>query len=217
VPVGATAPFSSGVVDHVGTSRSRYRWTAAGAVTRDPGVPASESFRGPTQVYTCGQNSYGELAHGDMLQRRAFVQVKALNKSQVVSIGAGNEHTVFVTRAGKVLVTGYNDNGQCGLGSTAQVRQPTEVPLLAGEDIVRAYVYNGCEHTVVLGRDGRLFSFGYNYRGQLGLGSTTSECVPRQVRALGARRVVQVWTRPRNVGRCALPRHYPSFTALMLT
>jgi alpha-tubulin suppressor-like RCC1 family protein len=45
----------------------------------------------------------------------------------VVSVGAGNEHSVFVCTDGKVFVTGYNDNGQCGSGKTEQVKLPQQV------------------------------------------------------------------------------------------
>ena len=40
---------------------------------------------------------------------------------------------------------------------------------LEGEDIAQVFVYNGCEHTLAVTRDGKLYSFGYNYRGQLGM------------------------------------------------
>jgi RCC1 and BTB domain-containing protein len=54
------------------------------------------------------------------------------------------------------------------------------------------HAYNGCEHTLVVTADGRLASFGYNYRGQLGHGNTASEPSPKLVRGLEAHRVVLV-------------------------
>jgi alpha-tubulin suppressor-like RCC1 family protein len=95
--------------------------------------------------------------------------VTCLDEKRIVGIGAGNEHSLFVTEDGKVYTAGYNDNGQCGMGSTQQVRQPTLIPVLEGEDISQVHVYNGCEHTLAVARDGRIFSFGYNYRGQVSL------------------------------------------------
>ena len=85
----------------------------------------------------------------------------------MVSIGAGNEHSLFVTQEGKLYTAGYNDNGQCGMGSNQQVRYPTAVPALEGEEIAQVHVYNGCEHSLAVTRDGKIFSFGYNYRGQV--------------------------------------------------
>jgi RCC1 and BTB domain-containing protein len=166
-------------------------------------------------VWSCGQNSYGELGLGDAVMRKSFSRVSCLDDKRIVSIGAGNEHSLFVTQDGKLLTAGYNDNGQCGIGTTQQVRHPAVISALEGEDISQVHVYNGCEHTLVVTRDGKIFSFGYNYRGQvptiavfdvimlnlshfsscclpqqLGLGSTNSEFTPRPIRGLLSRRVV---------------------------
>lgn len=142
-----------------------------------------------TEIFTCGQNSYGELGHGDVMIRKSFDKVSFFEAKSIVAAGAGNEHTVFVSSLGKVYVSGYNDNGQCGLGSTQQVRQPSLVTAIEGEDISKVHVYNGSEHTLLVTRDGRLFAFGYNYRGQLGLGTTASEVVPRLVKGLLSKKV----------------------------
>ena len=56
----------------------------------------------------------------------------------------------------------------------------------------KVHAYNGCEHTLVVLDDGQLVSFGYNYRGQLGHGNTSSEPVPKPVRGLDGIRVTQV-------------------------
>lgn len=120
-----------------------------------------------TKVWSCGQNSYGELGLGDVNMRKIFTHIPGLDEKCIVSIGAGNEHSLFVTKEGKLFTAGYNDNGQCGVGSTQQVRQPTLVQALEDEEILQVYVYNGCEHTIALTREGKVFSFGYNYRGQV--------------------------------------------------
>jgi hypothetical protein len=44
-----------------------------------------------------------------------------------------------------------------------------QVVALEGEDIIDVFVFNGCEHTTVTARDGKLYTCGYNYRGQLGM------------------------------------------------
>lgn len=56
----------------------------------------------------------------------------------------------------------------------------------------QVHAYNGCEHTLVVLEDGTVVSFGYNYRGQLGHGNTTSESVPKPVRGLDGTRVTTV-------------------------
>lgn len=131
-------------------------------------IPSSRSTNpSKSYVWSCGQNSYGELGHCDGSLRKTFSKINFLEGKGVVSVGAGNEHSIFVCNDGKVFVTGYNDNGQCGNGKTEQVKSPQQVTALAGEDIAKVFVFNGCEHTLVTTRDGKLYSFGYNYRGQV--------------------------------------------------
>ena len=150
---------------------------------------ASTTTPTDAEVWTCGQNSYGELGHGDVNLRRSFTRVSYFDSKHIGCIGAGNEHSLFVSQQGKTYVCGYNDNGQCGMGTNQQVRQPSLIPFLEGEDVIGVFVFNGCEHTLVLTRDGKLFSFGYNYRGQLGLGTTSSEPIPRPIKGIMSRKV----------------------------
>lgn len=44
---------------------------------------------GTTAVYSCGQNEYGELGHGDTTQRASFARVQLFDDKDVISIGAG--------------------------------------------------------------------------------------------------------------------------------
>ena len=141
--------------------KSRLALPALEAVQHRSAI-ASKSY-----VWSCGQNSYGELGHCDGAVRKSFTKISFLEGKGVVSVGAGNEHSIFVCEDGKVFVTGYNDNGQCGNGKTEQVKSPQLVSALAGEDITKVFVFNGCEHTLLTTRDGKLYSFGYNYRGQV--------------------------------------------------
>ncbi|KAF1786913.1 Ubiquitin-associated domain [Phytophthora cactorum] len=112
---------------------------------------------GEREVWSCGQNSYGELGHGDT-----------------------------ASPDGKVLTCGYNDNGQCGHGGTARVSHLSEIPKMESS-ISQVHAYNGCEHTLLVTMDGRAATCGYNYRGQLGHGNTTSESVPKIIRSLEAK------------------------------
>jgi Regulator of chromosome condensation (RCC1) repeat len=132
--------------------------TAAAAAVRRP------VRRVPTEVWTCGQNSYGELGFGDAGSRTEPGLVRALCGKDVVDVAAGNEHTVVVLRSGVLLTAGYNDNGQCATGSTQRVGSLTPVAALSGAHCTQAHSYNGCEHTLVVLKDGGLVAFGYNYR-----------------------------------------------------
>jgi len=58
-----------------------------------------------------GQNAYGELAHGDTLERHVFTLVEACSQlpSPVVQVAAGNEHTLILTECGDLYSSGYNE------------------------------------------------------------------------------------------------------------
>jgi len=96
----------------------------------------------------------------------------------------GNEHTVVLTSDGDILTTGYNDNGQCGHSMTSRVKRLTSVTIDSNPKIEKIYAFNGCEHTFALDTRGKLWSFGYNYRGQLGHGNTISVSEPCLVQSL---------------------------------
>lgn len=144
------------------------------------------------EVWTCGQNSYGELALGDTTTRKAFTQVKMLQGKEIVQVRAGNEHTVALASDGLVYTAGYNDNGQCGQGTTGRIQQLTAIEKLRGQVVTQIHAYNGCEHTLIVTEDGSALSFGYNYRGQLGHGNTASELNPKPIKSLGTLRVTTI-------------------------
>lgn len=58
-----------------------------------------------TGLYSCGQNDYGELAHGDTSPRLSFTRVEVFDNKQIVSIGAGTclQHCSIAKR-GKFVV-----------------------------------------------------------------------------------------------------------------
>jgi hypothetical protein len=128
---------------------------------------SSASNHSSNRVWSSGQNTYGELGMGDTTAKKSFVRIASLDDKQIISIGAGNEHSLFVTAEGKLFACGYNDNGQCAAGSVAQVLKPALVQSLEEEEVSQVSVYNGCEHTLAVTKDGRVFAFGYNARGQV--------------------------------------------------
>ena len=132
---------------------------------------------------------YKRQAHADTLARRRPARVDALRARDVVAVAAGNEHTVVLCDDGAVYCCGYNDSGQCAIGTTGRVPTLRKVDALAGRRIVHINSANGCEHFAAVADDGELFTCGYNARGQLGHGITAHVSAPRLVEALFGRRV----------------------------
>ncbi|EFX00782.1 mitochondrial protein [Grosmannia clavigera kw1407] len=98
---------------------------------------------------------------------------------RVVDVRGGLEHCLLLTSAGRVFsavssLVSYPARGQLGLpGVTWETRpkgpldQPHEVPGLCG--IAVSKIAAGDHHSLVLSKDGRVFAFGDNAAGQLGV------------------------------------------------
>lgn len=86
-------------------------------------------------------------------------------------MSAGLNHAVALTADGKLYAWGRNECGQLGVGDIATRYRPTRINSLDGVPIVDVAV--GIEHSLALASDGRLYGFGCNGRGSLGLGPTS--------------------------------------------
>ena len=86
------------------------------------------------QVFACGLNNYGQLGVGDRENRTEPTLVPKLSNIGVVSIEAGEHHTVAMTSIGTVYVMGRGDQGQLGVLGTQNgkipVGQAVEEPVL---------------------------------------------------------------------------------------
>ncbi|CAN4116052.1 unnamed protein product [Withania somnifera] len=103
--------------------------------------------------------------------------------SYVKRIACGGRHSAVITDAGVLLTFGWGLYGQCGLGNTNDALRPTYVSSLLNTRIEA--VAGGLWHSVCLCEHGRVYTFGGNQFGQLGLGTGTdhSETSPRLVDA----------------------------------
>ncbi|MFG2111457.1 Ig-like domain repeat protein [Streptomyces sp. NPDC048718] len=74
------------------------------------------------------------------------------------------------------LAWGFNDSGQLGDGSITNRRTPVGVDLPAGTQLTA--IAAGQSHSIALTSDGRVLTWGGNFAGQLGDGTTTQHTTP---------------------------------------
>ncbi|KAI5013592.1 hypothetical protein ZWY2020_037105 [Hordeum vulgare] len=146
-----------------------------------------------SSVYSCGSSLCGVLGHGpDTTQCVAFSRVSFPSLARVVNISAFHNHAAFVTESGEVFTCGDNSSACCGHGDVGRtIFRPTQI--LALEGISCKQVATGLSFTVILTRNGLVYTCGSNTHGQLGHGDTIDRAAPKIVELFkGLSPVVQV-------------------------
>jgi alpha-tubulin suppressor-like RCC1 family protein len=130
----------------------------------------------------------------------------------VVQLASNLRHSIALTALGRVFTWGTQESfgspGVLGQGSTGSLTSSTAVEIAAAlpgttsADSRIIQVSAGEGHSLALGRDGRVYAWGYNNGGQgaLGTGLTTNEGAPVEISGNGdlagtvgtASRIVQV-------------------------
>lgn len=132
---------------------------------------------------TSGNDVNGQLGDGANTNRQSATAVPL----QTTDIAAGDYNSLAVTPSGNVLAWGSNQYGQLGNGTTGgQTNQPTQIPNLAnivtqtGEG--RHIVSSNFGVCAVVDNLGQVWTWGVNYNGQLGDGTTTPHYSPMLVK-----------------------------------
>ncbi|XP_076648302.1 HECT and RLD domain containing E3 ubiquitin ligase 4 [Halictus rubicundus] len=136
------------------------------------------------QIYSCGNNDYGQLGHEKGMKRLQLVDAPGLNVLVFKKVTCGAHHTLAVNEWGQLFSWGSNADGQLGLDSkTVMECTPRMVKVLCTSTIVQ--VACGVKHTLALTNNGELYSWGSNNEGQLGLGSKVeNERKPKLINGL---------------------------------
>mmetsp|Transcript_22421 Transcript_22421/g.44006 ORF Transcript_22421/g.44006 Transcript_22421/m.44006 type:complete len:716 (+) Transcript_22421:238-2385(+) len=158
------------------------------------------------EVFAMGRNDCGQLGVGDTTDRNVPVQLTSLPRGVVLSLAAGQYHSVISIDGLGVFSCGKNDNGQLGMSMTTVESQSLPVHVLAPlgpAAPVRPYTPNaplvnshqnananplqvihlscGYYHTVALTADGAVYTWGRGDHGQLGIGTRTNHPQPQRV------------------------------------
>ena len=140
-------------------------------------------------IFTFGNGADGRLGHGGEEIEMVPRAVEGLAGMKVVGATAGGRHTVVWTEDGRVFSFGLGVDGRLGHGGEENELVPRVVEELAGMKVVGAAAGQD-DYTVVWTEDGRIFTFGSGYEGQLGHGGEENELVPRVVEGLAGTKVM---------------------------
>lgn len=113
------------------------------------------------ELFSCGQNNYGELCLGHCNSTSKLEHVPFFSAKAIRDIAGGNEVLAVVMKDGAVFTCGLNKSGQCGNGTFEErVIIATPVRALSGIVINMVAAANGCEHMLAVASDGAVYSWG---------------------------------------------------------
>ncbi|MDY0000199.1 MAG: hypothetical protein RBU30_02775 [Polyangia bacterium] len=128
------------------------------------------------KLYCWGSNNQGQIGTGSSIQEYTspqLVEILPALTHAIERVTAGSGHTCATISDGRLFCWGENVFGQLGTGNTYEVRSPHILNGFGGvgEPKVRS-VAAGMWHTCALDGDGRVYCWGANNYGQLGVGSS---------------------------------------------
>ena len=138
------------------------------------------------KLYSWGYNSDGQLGNGTTENSSmpiciSDIENSSLSGKDIVDVYEISEVVIAKDSNGKLYSWGYNNSGQLGNGTTTNSSMPVcisdiENSPLKGKNIVD--VYSDGYRIIAKDSNGKLYSWGGNYYGQLGNGTTQNCSMP---------------------------------------
>jgi alpha-tubulin suppressor-like RCC1 family protein len=125
-------------------------------------------------VWATGYNNYGQLGIGTSGtgESRATLTQMTDNNSDITAIAAGQSHSLVLKNDGTVWATGYNNYGQLGIGTSGTGENRATLTQMTSSNSSVTAITAGLYHSLVLKNDGTVWGTGYNWYGQLGIGTS---------------------------------------------
>jgi alpha-tubulin suppressor-like RCC1 family protein len=132
-------------------------------------------------LWSWGFNTFGQLGLGNTTDYSSPKQVGALTTwSQIAS---STHFSLVVKTDGTLWAWGRNNAGQLGIGTSGGGTYQSS-PVQVGALTTWSKTAAAGDQALAIKTDGKLWSWGANTTGQLGLGNTTSYSSPKQVGTL---------------------------------
>lgn len=124
------------------------------------------------QVWSFGCNDEGALGRDTSEEGSEFERKKVDLPSECIRITAGDSHSGFLLKDGRVFACGSFRDSHGTMGLNIKGKQQFPVEVVPGEEFVD--IKSGADHLVMLTSKGKVFTVGCAEQGQLGRVSTRS-------------------------------------------
>ncbi|XP_038570786.1 retinitis pigmentosa GTPase regulator b isoform X1 [Micropterus salmoides] len=132
------------------------------------------------KLFMFGSNNWGQLGLGSKVTVNKPTCIKALKSEKVQLVACGRNHTLIYTAQGKVLASGGNSEGQLGLGDCEERTAFQKIEIFDSHGPIKMLAA-GSNTSAALTESGKLFMWGDNTEGQIGLGKENHASSPQEV------------------------------------
>ncbi|OAF65447.1 hypothetical protein A3Q56_06827 [Intoshia linei] len=130
------------------------------------------------KIYSFGECSEGQLGIGKTDDGIQYIpsEIFKLTNKKIIQITSGCSHTLFLTENGSIYSCGGNDYGQLGYITDKENTDENYTPNIIEyfDSIKVTMIACGSYHSAALSKKGRVYTWGMNDHGQLGINDSIS-------------------------------------------
>lgn len=133
----------------------------------------------------------GKVYQLEIVKKEGHLEfVKELVGEKIVKLALGHDHILALTNHGQVYSWGCGSSGQLGLGNDEYQKTPRLINVLKKLKIADIFAGNGI--SFCLSQEGKVYAFGDNTNGELGLGDTENVFTPKLITSLQHEKIISI-------------------------
>ena len=131
------------------------------------------------ELYTWGENSYGTLGDGTQIESPRPKKITLASGIKPKQIACGDQYSMAIGDDGNLYIWGSNGHGELGDGTGTKSLLPKKLELAIS--VKPTQIAAGQDSVLAMGDDNNLYTWGYNYHGEIGNGTTINKPTPTKV------------------------------------
>lgn len=144
----------------------------------------SVALRNDGKLLSWGNNQFAQLGTEDEESKVKFksnpsIIEPSLYQVKISFVSCGLRHTIAISDNGLAFSWGENRHGQCGVKGVKRIYKPMIIEHL--KDVYSIESSAGTRHSLVLSKEGHVYSFGCNRFGQCGFTPSKNSLLPSKI------------------------------------
>jgi alpha-tubulin suppressor-like RCC1 family protein len=165
-------------------SMRQYNIVQVASTSSSSGQAHSLALTNDGQVLTFGTSARGALGQGPEVRQTAPLLMRVTIETRILFVAAAARHSLMLADTGRVFSFGDNSHGQLGTDQLDDKKKPLKyatTPVVVGGaldglSVVRLAV--GDDHNLAATADNKVYAWGANSNGQLGVGRMDDQLRP---------------------------------------